>query len=85
MADKLKTPSVLAFERKLDPSDALFFSGDWNDRDAHLAWPKLDVREKSVRGTISNRFEDKGPGSCQVGRLDPESESAKSGCGGPAA
>ncbi len=59
MADKLKTPSVLAFERKLDPSDALFFSGDWNDRDAHLAWPKLDVREKSVRGTISNRLKTK--------------------------
>ena len=59
MADKLKTPSVLAFERKLDPSDALFFSGDWNDRDNHPAWPKLDVREKSVRGTISNRLKTK--------------------------
>ena len=28
----LKTASVLAFERKLDPSDALFFSGTWAER-----------------------------------------------------
>ena len=27
--DTLKTASVLAFERKLDPSDALFFAGAW--------------------------------------------------------
>ena len=30
--DKLETASVLAFERKLDPSDALFFSGNWEER-----------------------------------------------------
>ena len=29
----LKTASVLAFERKLDPSDALFASGSWAQRD----------------------------------------------------
>ena len=27
----MKTPSVLAFERKLDPSDALFAAGKWDD------------------------------------------------------
>lgn len=27
----LKTASVLAFERKLDPSDALFSAGKWVD------------------------------------------------------
>ncbi|MGB2337619.1 MAG: type I-F CRISPR-associated protein Cas7f/Csy3, partial [Alcanivorax sp.] len=31
MATTLKTASVLAFERKLDPSDALFFAGQWDD------------------------------------------------------
>ncbi|MHA6491744.1 type I-F CRISPR-associated protein Csy3 [Pseudomonas borbori] len=52
----LKTASVLAFERKLDPSDALFHSGDWQTRDN---WQPLAVREKSVRGTISNRLKTK--------------------------
>lgn len=55
----LKTASVLAFERKLDPSDALFSSGRWAERDANMSWPAVTVREKSVRGTISNRLKTK--------------------------
>ena len=55
----LKTASVLAFERKLDPSDALFSSGLWAERDASAHWPKVAVRAKSVRGTISNRLKTK--------------------------
>lgn len=55
----LKTASVLAFERKLDPSDALFFSGRWQDRGNTDAWRPVGVREKSVRGTISNRLKTK--------------------------
>ncbi|MFC4298128.1 type I-F CRISPR-associated protein Csy3 [Castellaniella hirudinis] len=52
----LKTASVLAFERKLDPSDALFAAGTWDDQ-AHAAqWPAVGLKEKSVRGTISNRL-----------------------------
>ena len=51
----LKTASVLAFERKLDPSDALFFAGTWAARSG-TAWAPIEVREKSVRGTISNRL-----------------------------
>ena len=51
----LKTASVLAFERKLDPSDALFFSGRWDARTSE-SWAPIAVREKSVRGTISNRL-----------------------------
>ncbi|MBX8497482.1 type I-F CRISPR-associated protein Csy3 [Pseudomonas cichorii] len=54
--DPLKTASVLAFERKLDPSDALFHSGDWQSRES---WTPVEVREKSVRGTISNRLKTK--------------------------
>lgn len=53
---ELKTASVLAFERKLDPSDAVFSSGLWADRPNAKAWPSVLVREKSVRGTISNRI-----------------------------
>jgi CRISPR-associated protein Csy3 len=54
--DALKTASVLAFERKLDPSDALFHAGDWQSRDN---WVPVVIREKSVRGTISNRMKTK--------------------------
>lgn len=55
----LKTASVLAFERKLDPSDALLFSGVWQERDNASHWSEIAVREKSVRGTISNRLKAK--------------------------
>jgi CRISPR-associated protein Csy3 len=57
--ENLKTASVLAFERKLDPSDALFYSGDWNNRDNHENWAAVAIQEKSVRGTISNRLKTK--------------------------
>ena len=57
-ATKLKTASVLAFERKLDPSDALFQAGNWEDRNT-MDWPAVEIREKSVRGTISNRLKTK--------------------------
>lgn len=59
MATALKTASVLAFERKLDPSDALFFAGNWSDKDRPDNWKPVGVREKSVRGTISNRLKAK--------------------------
>jgi CRISPR-associated protein Csy3 len=55
----LKTASVLAFERKLDPSDALLSSGPWDSRSASATWPAVPVRAKSVRGTISNRLKTK--------------------------
>jgi CRISPR-associated protein Csy3 len=56
---ELKTASVLAFERKLDPSDALFSAGRWEDKDNGHQWAVVSVREKSVRGTISNRLKTK--------------------------
>ncbi|KJZ00765.1 type I-F CRISPR-associated protein Csy3 [Pseudoalteromonas ruthenica] len=53
MADvKLKTPSVLAFEAKLIPSDALMFAGNLGAD----TWLPILVGEKAVRGTISNRL-----------------------------
>ncbi|MFV0478332.1 MAG: type I-F CRISPR-associated protein Csy3 [Parahaliea sp.] len=59
MSNMLKTASVLAFERKLDPSDALLFSGNWASRDESSSWIPIAIREKSVRGTISNRLKTK--------------------------
>lgn len=55
----MKTASVLAFERKIDPSDALLFSGNWDMRDVEQGWLPVAIREKSVRGTISNRLKTK--------------------------
>ena len=58
-ATTLKTASVLAFERKLDPSDALFAAGTWASRASSATWEPVAVRAKSVRGTISNRLKTK--------------------------
>ncbi|MGB1558725.1 MAG: type I-F CRISPR-associated protein Csy3 [Oceanococcaceae bacterium] len=57
--NKLTTASVLAFERKLDPSDGLMYSGRWEERNDSQQWPGVGLREKSVRGTISNRLKAK--------------------------
>ncbi len=59
MADKkMITASVLAFERKLDISDAFFWQTDSkiDDRSEKVAVLPVTIREKSVRGTISNRL-----------------------------
>jgi CRISPR-associated protein Csy3 len=55
----LKTASVLAFERKLDPSDAMLYAGRWEQRDNAASWQPVAVQAKSVRGTISNRLKAK--------------------------
>lgn len=59
MSNNLKTASVLAFERKLDPSDAVFHAGLWNQQAASEGWAPVRIKEKSVRGTISNRLKAK--------------------------
>lgn len=56
---ELSTASVLAFERKLDPSDGLFSAGRWDNAANGEQWPAVQVHEKSVRGTISNRLKTK--------------------------
>ena len=48
-------PSVLAFEKKLVPSDGHLFAVEWDKRVDLPARP-LKLQEKSVRGTISNRL-----------------------------
>lgn len=73
MTTELKTASVLAFERKLDPSDALFYAGDWNERNNANTWPALVIKEKSVRGTISNRLKTKDQ---DPAKLDAQIENA---------
>jgi CRISPR-associated protein Csy3 len=53
MAKKENIASVLAFEKKLVPSDGYMYGTTWNNKSAVTA---LNLIEKSVRGTISNRL-----------------------------
>lgn len=57
---KNKRPTVLAFERKLDPSDALMFTGNWAANNSAQSWARIPLRQKSVRGTVSNDLPAKG-------------------------
>jgi len=68
----LKTASVLAFERNLDISDAFFWQRD-SAGDGALPTP-VTVKEKSVRGTISNRL--KNAIASDPVKLDAEIEKA---------
>lgn len=53
MAKSENKVSVLAFEKKLVASDGYLFGTVWNDRNNVVP---LRLKEKSVRGTISNRL-----------------------------
>ncbi|MCC5791696.1 MAG: type I-F CRISPR-associated protein Csy3 [Legionellaceae bacterium] len=53
MTKKENTASVLAFEKKLVPSDGYMYGCQWENK--NQARP-LRLNEKSVRGTISNRL-----------------------------
>lgn len=60
--------SVLAFEKKLVPSDALMFGTTWQNK---AQTTPLKLQEKSVRGTISNRLK-----TSKEGKLDAKIEDA---------
>lgn len=53
MAKINDTASVLAFEKKLVPSDGYLYGTNWNNKGE---FTPLFLQEKSVRGTISNRL-----------------------------
>lgn len=54
MAKKENIASVLAFEKKLVPSDGYMYGTTWEERKEKTV--PLKLIEKSVRGTISNRL-----------------------------
>ena len=57
MANKKTTlATVLAFEKKLVPSDGFLYGTTWEQR--HTIEEPIPLVEKSVRGTISNRLKD---------------------------
>ncbi|HEF8771248.1 MULTISPECIES: type I-F CRISPR-associated protein Csy3 [Providencia] len=53
MAKNNDVASVLAFEKKLVPSDGYFYGTSWDNKSQ---FTPLALQEKSVRGTISNRL-----------------------------
>ncbi len=53
--EKLKTASVLSFNRHLDPSDGRMSAVNWGDIAQGAGNKAIVIQEKSVRGTISNR------------------------------
>lgn len=52
---KKNDATVLAFEKKLVPSDGYFYGTTWEKRTSEKG-EKIKLIEKSVRGTISNRL-----------------------------
>lgn len=66
------TASVLAFEKKLVPSDGFLYGTSWDMR--HERCQPLNLKEKSVRGTISNRLNKKDMND--TAKLDAKVENA---------
>lgn len=56
MSKNKDTASVLSFEKKLIPSDGYLYGTQWQTRETEKP---LKLKEKSVRGTISNRLSSK--------------------------
>jgi len=50
----LTLPSVLAFDRKLEPSDALMHSGNWGNINDDKAWQAIELFERHNRAVKSN-------------------------------
>lgn len=50
----LTLPSVLAFDRKLEPSDALMHSGNWRNINDDKAWQVIELFERRNRAVKSN-------------------------------
>ena len=59
MAKNENMASVLAFEKKLVPSDGFMYGTTWDQRYEKKSCSPLALQEKSVRGTISNRLSGK--------------------------
>lgn len=51
---ELTMPSVLAFGRKLEPSDAIMYSGNWTDIDKKNQWQPIELFERRNRAVKSN-------------------------------
>lgn len=54
MATEIKNPGVLSFDRKLEPSDALMYSGKWDDIGDQEKWEEIHLIDRRNRGVKSN-------------------------------
>ena len=52
-----KLASVLSFEKKLVPSDGYMYGTNWKERNIQRSLMAIPVKEKSVRGTVSNQLQ----------------------------
>jgi len=50
----LTMPSVLSFDRKLEPSDAVMHSGNWNDMGEKDGWKEIELFDRRNRAVFSN-------------------------------
>lgn len=83
MAKKENVASVLAFEKKLVPSDGYMYGANWNNRDEPS---KLKIRPKTVRGTVSHRLKkvtDKDMAKLNMDIADPNPQTVDSCALGP--
>lgn len=71
---KATIPSVLAFEKKLVPSDGRLYETIWVNR--HQEAQPLALVEKSVRGTISHRLKQEKDQDKTTAKLESEIEKA---------
>jgi len=46
-------PSMLSFERKLETSDGLMFSGNWEDKEQQEKWSSISIVKRQNRSTQS--------------------------------
>ena len=54
MSKAIELPSLLSFERKLETSDALMYSGNWADIESEtVSWQKIAVTKRYNRSTQS--------------------------------
>ena len=60
MTKEIKLPSMLAFERKLEISDALMTAGNWSNIEQAWEDAKISVLPRTLRGTKSQFNLDKG-------------------------
>lgn len=52
----IEIPSVLAFDRKLENSDALMFAGNWSDKNGATEWNKIEISERRNRGVMGHKL-----------------------------
>lgn len=49
----INLPSMLSFERKLETSDGLMFSGNWGEKDQQDKWSSISIVKRQNRSTQS--------------------------------